>query len=175
MPKYRVKRHFVAQPLDKPYRLIPLTQGQNAVVDAGDFDWLSQWNWCAQWSPSVRSFYATRRDRENGPTTFMHNLILGVDRTDHKNHDTLDNRRENLRPCSSKQNAQNKRVQRQVAGGFKGVQQLPSGKWQSVIWARNENRYLGSFPDAKTAAEAYNIAAKIYFGEFAHLNDLGER
>lgn len=47
MPKNRVKRHAVTQPLDKPYRLIPLTQGKNAIVDLENFSWLSQWNWCA--------------------------------------------------------------------------------------------------------------------------------
>jgi hypothetical protein len=33
-----MKRHSVVQPLDTSYRLIPLTQGQNAIVDAADFE-----------------------------------------------------------------------------------------------------------------------------------------
>ena len=60
MPKLRVKRHAVTQPLDQSYRLIPLTQGQNAIVDVEDFEWLDQWNWCAQWTG--RHFYAVRHD-----------------------------------------------------------------------------------------------------------------
>lgn len=37
---FRKKRHEVIQPIDTEYRLIPLTQGQVAVVDAADYEWL---------------------------------------------------------------------------------------------------------------------------------------
>lgn len=43
--KRHVKRHEVVQPLNESYRLIPLTQGQNAIVDVNDFGRLSKWNW----------------------------------------------------------------------------------------------------------------------------------
>jgi hypothetical protein len=35
---------------NQEYRLIPLTQGQFAKVDAADFEWLNQWKWCSNWS-----------------------------------------------------------------------------------------------------------------------------
>ena len=36
------------------YRLIPLTQGKYALVDAADYDWLSQWRWGANWNGDTR-------------------------------------------------------------------------------------------------------------------------
>ena len=79
---YNVKRHAVVQPLDQSIKLIPLTQGRNAVVDAVDYEWLMQWNWCAAWCPITRSFYATRRDytvnRRLGITVPMHRVIMGM-------------------------------------------------------------------------------------------------
>ena len=41
-------------------RAIPLTQGQWALVDDADYEWLMQYEWCAQWDKDTRSFYAVR-------------------------------------------------------------------------------------------------------------------
>src|ERR1700741_4140580 len=123
----RVKRHAVIQPLETDYRFIPLTRNQNAIVDAADFEWLSQWNWYAMWSKCTKSFYAARR----GPCSsviFMHRLIIDSEKlVDHKDHNTLDNRRENLRKCTYMQNSQNKRMRRNNRSGFKGV------RWEESI------------------------------------------
>src|SRR5712664_3456881 len=119
--KIRVKRHAVTQPLDTSYRLIPLTQGQNAIVDLEDFEWLSQWNWCADWNSCTRSFYAQRRG--NNRKTTLHRCILKCkhgEEGDHKNGDTLDHRRKNLRKCNRSQNMQNKTKLRINTSGYKG-------------------------------------------------------
>ena len=114
MPKRRVRRHEVVQPQDQSIRLIPLTQGQNAVVDAADYEWLNQWNWHAHWFESSKTFYAGRNisaseGRPMGVVT-MHRELLqdgsNLD-TDHRNGNGLDNRRSNLRICTRSQNCQN--------------------------------------------------------------------
>jgi hypothetical protein len=48
------------------YRLIPLTQGQFATVDAADYEWIVQWKWCAHWSKEGKCFYASRVDVSSG-------------------------------------------------------------------------------------------------------------
>jgi hypothetical protein len=72
--KKPVKRHEVTQPLDQSYRLIPLTQGKNTIVDATDFQWLSKWNWCAHYAPTTKTFYAERRGGTK--TVWMHKEII---------------------------------------------------------------------------------------------------
>src|SRR6266851_357302 len=159
--KLRVKRHAVVQPLDTSYRLIPLTQGQTAIVDEEDFDWLSQWNWLAQWSEKTKSFYA---QHHRNPVMSMHRLILGCSESeegDHKDHNTLNNRRNNLRKCTGSQNCSNRRIRADNVSGFKGVYwKVEREKWVAQIKTGGVCRWLGYFDTAQEAAEVYDTAAK---------------
>jgi len=96
-------------------KLIPLTQGQFAKVDDADYDELSKHKWCAHWHHRRSLFYAVRSSRTpNGKirTIMMHRQVLGlIDRKthgDHKNHNTLDNQRENIRAVTNSQNHMNR-------------------------------------------------------------------
>src|SRR6266851_8668054 len=126
MPKKPVVRHEVVQPPDTSYRLIPLTQGQNAIVDTADYDWLMQWNWCAWWSKDSKSFYAERGEKHNGHkrTIYMHRTILECgpnQETDHHDRNTLNNRRYNLRKATKSQNRNNQKIRSDNKSGYKGV------------------------------------------------------
>jgi hypothetical protein len=86
---------------------------------------------------------------------------------DHKNRNTLDNRRENLREATFAQNAQNRSNRRDNTSGRKGVfpYKVP-GKWRAQIKVRGKYKFLGVFPTKDEAAEAYAAAAKRHYGEF---------
>ncbi len=173
--KRRVKRHAVVQPLDTSYRLIPLTQGQNAIVDVEDFEWLSQWDWYALWHPRTKSFYARRNDRSTGKhlNIKMHRAIMGFpeDDVDHKSKNTLDNRKGNLRRCTIVENNRNRRKRRDNTSGYKGVHfRKDTRKYVAYINISGERQGLGLFSDPKDAARAYDEAAKSIHGSFACLN-----
>jgi hypothetical protein len=172
MPKRRMRRHAVTQPLDESIRLIPLTQGQNAIVDAADFEWLNQWNWHAHWVPDTKSFVAGRD--EHRKSIYMHRFITNCDpnkEVDHKDHNTLNNRRNNLRPCTHSQNTANAKKKRISAFPFKGINFYKrKNKWRVSIHFEKKRRYVGSFKTPEEAARAYDEAAIALFGEFAHLN-----
>lgn len=151
-------------------RLISLSQEQFAIVDDEDYEFLMQWRWNAQWSKITRSFYAVRTDYTNGKTQVsMHRLLAktpkGV-RTDHHNHNTLDNQKLNLRICTSKQNSQNKRLRIDSKSGFKGVNKRRYG-YRARIWVDGKNISLGNFPTPEEAHEAYRFASIKHFGEFS--------
>jgi hypothetical protein len=150
VPKRRVARHEVTQPSDPSYRLIPLTQGQNAIVDVADYDWLNQWNWQAHWNKSTHGFYAVRAtEGQRGRLIRMHRLILGCARGeegDHKNSNSLDNRRNNLRRCTHQQNNNNKARGKNNTSGFKGVCKT-RGTWFASIYLNGVQISIGYFED----------------------------
>jgi hypothetical protein len=165
------------------YRLIPLTQGQWAIVDAADYGWLMQWKWQAQWSAGSHSFYAMRRalggERAGRPTIMMHREILNLSlederEGDHKNHDTLDNRLLNLRIASGDDNKRNQRRRSDNTTGHKGVS-TDRYSYTARIQVNGTRIYLGSFPKTpaglKAASGVCQFAADLYFGEFAFLEN----
>lgn len=174
--RYPVKRHSVAQPSDTSYRLIPLTQGQNAIVDASDYEWLNQWNWFAWWSPETESFYARRSLRVNGRLTMIHMARELLDCEigefpDHISHETLDNRRANIRKGTNSQNMCNRRQRPDNTSGYRGVTFYKDRKqWVSRISVNKRRIHLGYFLTPEDAAHSYDEAAKKYHGEFAVLN-----
>jgi hypothetical protein len=92
---------------------IHLSRGQVAVIDASDYPVVSAFRWYATPSTVANRYYAAARVRtaDGRPTTvYMHRLIVGAPKgkeVDHLNHDTLDNRRANLRVGSHRDNMQN--------------------------------------------------------------------
>ena len=154
---------------------ISLTRGQFALVDDEDYGWLMQWNWHANLTPW--GFCATRaRKRSDGPgmrCILMHREIMGTPegmQVDHINHDSLDNRKQNLRNCTASENQHNMSLQR-GSSKYKGVNWCRQrSKWQARITFERERIWLGLFDSEEEAARAYDEAAQELFGEFAYLN-----
>ena len=171
--KRSVKRPTVTQPLDPSYKLIALTQGQNAIVDAEDYEFVNQWNWCAYWNRTSRCFYA-KRLHSTGKTIYMQSAIIAAvlpNIVDHINHNGLDNRRQNLRACTRSQNNLNRRMRRDNTSGYRGVGWNKKGAKWAAYGARNgKSVHLGFFGDIIEAAKAYDAFAKNHSGEFAILN-----
>ena len=60
---------------------------------------------------------------------------------------------------------------REYTSKYKGVcWDEPRGKWLAQISCGEMHRHLGRFDDEIAAAEAYDEAARQYFGEHARLN-----
>lgn len=153
---------------------IPLTKGKFAIVNDGDYEFLSNWKWSASFNGSL--WYAQRSE---GPrllrkTVQMHRFIMSAPRgmeVDHINGDTLDNRRENMRLCSRLQNGRNRKRPKNNTSGFKGVWwNKTCNKWEAEIRVNNKRIYLGHYSDPEEAARAYDEAAVEHFGDFAKIN-----
>lgn len=158
-------------------RKIALTGDMEALVDDDMYDHLMQWKWRSK--SHRRTFYALSRHKVNGVRKIitMHSIVLPPTEgrfPDHINGNGLDNRRENLRLATQVQNAQNAQKRRDAVGSkYKGVGLKHPGfprPWSAEIKS-NKNRYiLGSYETEIEAAIAYDIAARLYHGEFARLN-----
>ena len=156
---------------------IPLTHGKVALVDAEDYNWLSQFKWRTQKSGKrPDAFYAVRSMtiKKRRTTIQMHRQIIkpppGLE-IDHKNNNGLDNRRCNLRFCTRSQNMANSRGHTRRRSSFKGVSfHTQFRKWRAIITKNKKNLHLGFFKSQVRAAMAYDDKAKELFGQFANPN-----
>lgn len=156
---------------------ITLTRNQFTIVDDEDSERLNTHKWNALWKPDIQSFYAVRSvygGNERQRIIRMHREIMSAPNdleVDHINHDTLDNRRENLRVCTNGQNQANRRLGRDNTSGYKGVSwHRDCGKWVAQINFNGKRKHIGLFTTAIEAALAYDRAAIERGQDFALTN-----
>ncbi len=141
------------------------------IVDDDDYQWLMQWKWRKSTSGYV---IRTEGPHSNLKYISIHRLINKTPegfQTDHINGNKLDNRKANLRSCTSVQNKWNTGSEIGSSSLYKGVSKIKnSKKWLASIKHNNKIIKLGSFYSEEIAALAYNDAAIKLFGDFARLN-----
>jgi len=152
---------------------IRLNKERVALVDDDNYEWLNQWKW--SWKPDRHGGYATRiESRPVRRLISMSRLIMGEPEgleVDHINQDKLDNRKENLRVCTTLENSRNKSITKSNKTGYKGVSEYPRYNcYRARISIDGKDRFLGYFDEIKDAAREYDKKAKELFGEFAVLN-----
>jgi len=139
-------------------KLIPLTQGQFAKVDDADFARLSGFKWQAHWHSRDRNYRAVRR--EGRRQEIMARQILGLAfgdprQADHRNGDTLDNQRHNLRAVTQAENLQNQRRHRE--GHLPGAHWHRRDKvWEASVRRQGKSIHLGTFSTEQLAHEAFH-------------------
>jgi hypothetical protein len=162
---------------------IPLTQEQFATVDDDDFERLSRFKYWAAFDLSSGKFIprrhvkSIRNSRGNWSPIYrtMASDVFGIRpglQIDHRNLNPLDNRKENLRWATIRQNSWNRRKRNNQSTGYTGVECTPFGRFRARIQTDGHNLHLGCFSTAQEAALAYNRAALKLFGQFARLNQL---
>lgn len=126
-----------------------------AIIDAEDVNKIRY----TKWKLSA-SGYAANTPKFSGSNKHMHREILGTDQfVDHINHNTLDNRKSNLRIVTKAQNMMN--------SNFKGVS--PNGcKWYAHIKINQKMLNLGNYIDEEEALYARWYAEQILFRDFAY-------
>lgn len=154
------------------YCLLPVTFKSElfwAKVDIEDAIWACKHSWCIR---GKTSFYSVSKFK--GKIKQLHSLVSqtpkGMD-TDHINHDTLDNRKSNLRIATRNQNSSNRSGQPNTSSKYKGVsKRKDNGRWQASITSNHQRFALGCFLSELEAAKAYDKAARKFFKEYAYLN-----
>ena len=156
---------------------IPLSKGKVATVDDADFEWLNQWKWTAIACGRTRKFFYAYRypgTRNKRKLVLMHRVIARASESemvDHRDLDTLNNQRSNLRICTRSQNNHNCRVKKNNKAGIKGIHfEKDSQKWIAEICVNYRRIKLGRFSDPLKASQAYDKACEKYFGDFARTN-----
>jgi hypothetical protein len=157
------------------FKEIPLTQGKVAIVDAEDFEWLSQRKWQAE--KHRNTFYARRTSYNPSKKNIkMHRLILNLKKgdaavCDHKNRNGLDNRKENLRLVTIGLNNYNCKKYVSNTSGYRGVSWRKClNKWSVRIDSKGITVFCGCYRNLEQAASEYDKAAILLYGANAILN-----
>lgn len=140
-------------------KTLNLTQGKTTLVSSRDYAHLRQFKWCAHWNG--HHWYAT-----NQVLGRLHRYLLAPVPAgyvvDHKNRDSLDNQRSNLRLATLSQNIVNSLVCKRNRLGIKGV-----FRRRNSYVAKINGLWLGSFPTLKAAKATRNRFVKALHKSFA--------
>lgn len=170
----------------KPSTTIYLADGQPVHVSKQDAD-LAAWLWCRRKTGksdrAKKSHYATAfrslglhnadgRGHNRTQQILLHRIIafrMGIGDApfiDHKNGNTFDCRRSNLRGCTRAENTVNSKRYITNTHGFRGLRRHGT-RWGAQVG----NTVLPfSFKTKEEAARAYDMEAKKRYGTFAKLN-----
>jgi hypothetical protein len=151
---------------------IPLSQGQFALVDDEDFERVNAFKWYARCDPKDGLLYATRSVRKPKATTVsMARFIMQTPEgmvCDHVNHNTLDNRKRNLRNCTLSQNRMNQKHTHSHIG-LKNITLIKNSSYRVRIKVNHKVVFEKQFKALDKAIEARDDALKKYHGEFANM------
>jgi len=158
-------------------KLIPLTSGQFAKVDDDEYDELIKMKCSADWNNKTKSFYAKCAMVVDGKYKRfrMHRIIMKTPpemKCDHRDHDTLNNQKYNLRNCTNSQNMMNRKgAASQSKTGVLGVSPY-KGQFRVFIShpETHENMYLGKYKTLEEAADVRKAAEIEYYGEFRNVD-----
>ena len=142
-----------------------------AAVDEEDFESCKLYKWnCIK----TKTGYYIRSHLSDSNIVNLSNFIMNdfENMYDHKDRNSFNNQKENLRKCDYSKNSYNRnKCGRRMSSIYKGAYWCKKeGVWRAQIYLNGKQIYLGSFSKEKEAARSYNRAAKQYFGEFAATN-----
>ena len=141
------------------------------IVDYEMIPFLSLYSWHVV--ENHKNFYVKTTAYYNGRQIglMMHRLLTGMGNkaVDHKNGNGLDNRMDNLRFCTARQNQINRH--RKNKTGYRGVYQTPNSPNFSFQLTHEGKKYSEhGFKKPEDAARAYDKKSKEWHGEFGIRN-----
>lgn len=153
------------------FAIVYTSKNQPFIVDVDDLPKIQTIKWCMGGSG------------KNYPVGWYNGKLIRLNRyimkcpenmvVDHKNHNTYDNRKSNLRIVSRQQNSMNKKVLDKSTSGHTGVVWDKSrSKWQARIRYNGKLIFLGRYNDIENAISARQDAENKYFGQYAYSNSI---
>lgn len=134
---------------------IRISQGKKVIVDDEDYERVSEWKW---------SFHHSGYVVRGKPQISLHRFVMNAPKgvfVDHINRNRLDNRKENLRLATNRQNQFNSLKNDGVH--WRGDREA----WIVRMNVDGHKKYIGYFRDKKDAEEARRQASLKYHGEFS--------
>lgn len=144
--------------------------GSFFIVDKTDMNRVLQYTWTENSQGYIETRMNINRKRKR---IFLHRFLCGVihedwrkKQVDHINHNTQDNRRDNLRVCSNAENQMNKpKPRKDNTSGTTGVyyDKRWRGAWIAHIGVNGKNIVVGRFGNKIDAINARKLAESQYY------------
>lgn len=138
------------------------------LVDNDDIHVLSKYVWAI----SNVGYAVTSEKGQKNHKLLMHRVIMQVEDglfVDHINHETLDNRKRNLRKCTRSQNYMNEGLRYNNTSGVRGVSfDSTNKKWMAQIQAKDKGYLCKKFDRFEDAVAERKRMEEDFFGEFAY-------
>jgi HNH endonuclease len=157
------------------YLEIPLKKGKVLLIDKEDYYKIENASSVVSRGRYAVAIFLTE---EGAKMMAIHKLIMNTPEgfvVDRINRNGLDNRKENLRICTSAENSRNRVANKNNRFGYKGVAEAFNGKYVSQIGFEGKTYYGGTLDTIIEAAKSYNEMAIKYHKEFARLNEIPEQ
>lgn len=132
------------------------------IIDASDLPRAMEFSgtWYAKFNNYTKTFYVwgnLGKGKERS-TIHLHRWVMDCPReleVDHRNHDTLNNTRVNLRNVTRLINRQNLRTRIDNSSGFRNVSwSKANNKWEVHMMVSGESIHIGLFKELNQAVEA---------------------
>lgn len=149
------------------------TKGEEFYFDLEDYDLIKDYCW---WKNDNGYLISSLNDNKK---IRMSRLIMKEDDIriliDHQDHNTMNNRKSNLRRATSSENAMNSELSSSNTSGVTGVYfDKKRNRWVASIMINYKSIHLGGFIEFEDAVRARKKAEDEYFGEWSYANSMNK-
>lgn len=157
------------------YYRVTTNQGKDFLIDKDDYELVSSYSsWYINDNGYVQGYYPGSCNHGH---TLLHRLVMGVTvkegdvYVDHIHHNTLDNRKSELRIVTNSQNNMNTGLRSNNTSGYTGIRKMSINgktKWEAHVWQKGKYIHLGEFWNLEDAIKARIQGEEKYYGEYAY-------
>lgn len=147
------------------------------IIDLEDLERVINfpYTWFAKYDWDIENYYAKASiynpNTKSSNPLFLHQFIMNANGkiVDHKNSDTLNNRKSNLRVVLDSNNSMNRKSKnKNNTSGYRNVSWSENEhKWRVQLQIDKKNTILGKFDDVHEAGKFAEEMRQKYYGEFA--------
>lgn len=136
--------------------------GDRIIIDAEDLQKVGRYRWRCR--KNCGGYVVGNGEKKQ--KLYLHRFVMGVTefskKVDHINHDVRDNRKENLRVCTNRENSMNRSSQSDEGVSYRKDKK----KWRAYINLHYKQISLGHFCTKEEALEARKKAVEKYYGDY---------